>query len=35
MKYKLIIDKQAPEEIVAVVHAPSSLTLQIENLVCA
>ena len=35
MKYKLIIDKQAPEEIVAVVHAPSSLTQQIENLVCA
>ncbi|MBO7253595.1 MAG: LytTR family transcriptional regulator [Oscillospiraceae bacterium] len=33
MKYKLIIDKTAQEEIVAVVHAPSSLTLQIENLV--
>ena len=33
MKYKLIIDKQAQEEIVAVVHAPSSLTEQIENLV--
>ena len=33
MKYKLIIDKNAPEEIVAVVHAPSSLTQQIENLV--
>lgn len=33
MKYKLIIDKDAEEEIVAVVHAPSSLTEQIENLV--
>lgn len=34
MKYKLIIDKNAEEEIVATVHAPSSLTEQIENLVC-
>ena len=34
MKYKLIIDKDAEEEIIAVVHAPSSLTEQIENLVC-
>ena len=34
MKYKLIIDKNAEEEIVATVHAPSSLTQQIENLVC-
>lgn len=34
MKYKLIIDKQAPEQIVATVHAPSSLTQQIEDLVC-
>lgn len=33
MKYTLIIDKNATEEIVAVVHAPSSLTQQIENLV--
>ena len=33
MKYKLIIDKNAEEEIVAIVHAPSSLTQQIENLV--
>ena len=33
MKYKLIIDKDAEEEVVAVVHAPSSLTEQIENLV--
>lgn len=35
MKYKLIIDKNAEEEIIAVVHAPSSLTQQIENLVCS
>ena len=34
MKYKLIIDKDAQEEIIAIVHAPSSLTQQIENLVC-
>ena len=34
MKYKLIIDKNAEEEIVAIVHAPSALTQQIENLVC-
>ena len=34
MKYKLIIDKNAEEEILAIVHAPSSLTQQIENLVC-
>ena len=34
MKYKLIIDKNAQEEIIAVVHAPSSLTQQIEDLVC-
>ena len=33
MKYKLIIDKNAEEEIVATVHAPSALTEQIENLV--
>ena len=33
MKYKLIIDKNAEEEIIAVVHSPSSLTQQIENLV--
>jgi len=33
MKYKLIIDKTAEEEIIAVVHAPSSLTERIENLV--
>ena len=35
MKYKLIIDKDADEEIIAIVHAPSSLTQQIENLVCS
>lgn len=35
MKYKLIIDKNAEEEITAIVHAPSSLTQQIENLVCS
>ena len=35
MKYKLIIDKTAEEEIIAVVHAPSSLTEKIENLVCS
>ena len=33
MKYKLIIDKEAEEEIVAIVHGPSVLTQQIENLV--
>ncbi|MBO5307434.1 MAG: LytTR family transcriptional regulator [Lentisphaeria bacterium] len=35
MKYKLVIDKNAEEEIVAIVHAPSALTQQIENLVCS
>ncbi len=34
MKYKLIIDKDAEEEIIAIVHAPSSLTQEIEDLVC-
>jgi DNA-binding LytR/AlgR family response regulator len=34
MKYKLIIDKNVDEEIIAIVHAPSSLTQQIEDLVC-
>ena len=34
MKYKLIIDKNAQEEIIAIVHAPSLLTQQIEDLVC-
>lgn len=34
MKYKLIIDKSADEEVIAIVHEPSYLTEQIENLVC-
>lgn len=34
MKYNLIIDKNKDEEIIAIVHAPSALTQQIENLVC-
>lgn len=33
MKYKLIIDKNAEETVTAVVHAPSALTQQIEDLV--
>ena len=33
MKYKLIIDKEAEEEITVVAHAPSSLTQLIEDLV--
>lgn len=33
MKYKLIIDKESEEEIIAIVHAPSKITEQIENLV--
>ena len=33
MKYRLIIDKQAEEEITVIAHGPSSLTQQIENLV--
>ena len=33
MKYKLIIDKDAEEEIIAIVHAPSRLTQGIEDLV--
>ena len=35
MKYKLIIDKNVEEEMIAIVHAPSSLTEQIENLICS
>ncbi len=35
MKFRLIIDKNAEEEITATVHSPSSLTQQIENLVCS
>ena len=33
MKYKLVIDKNAEEEVCIIAHAPSSLTQQIENLV--
>ena len=33
MKYKLVIDKSMEEEIVVTVHAPSSLTQAIEDLV--
>ena len=33
MKYQLIIDKHAEKEIVVTVHAPSSFTQEIENLV--
>ena len=33
MRYKLIIDKEAEEEITVVAHAPSALTQQIEDLV--
>ena len=33
MKYKIIIDKDAEEEIIAIVHSPSSLTCEIEDLV--
>lgn len=35
MKYKLIIDKDVEEEIIATVHAPSSLTQKIEDLICS
>ena len=35
MKYKLIIDKDVEEEITVIAHTPSSLTEQIENLVCS
>jgi len=35
MKYKLIIEKNAEEEVTVVAHAPSSLTQQIEDLVCS
>ena len=33
MKYKLIIDKNAPEEVTVVARGPSPLTQQIEDLV--
>ena len=35
MKYRIVIDKNAEEEIVAIVHAPSALTQQIADLVCS
>ena len=35
MKYKLIIDREAEEEITVVAHGPSSLTQQIEDLICS
>lgn len=35
MKFRIIIDKNSEEEIIARVHSPSSLTQQIENLVCS
>ncbi len=35
MKYKLIIDKNAEEEITVIAHGPSALTQQIEDLVCS
>ena len=35
MIYKLIIDKTAEEEIIAIVRSPSELTQKIENLVCS
>ena len=34
MKYKLIIDKEAEEEVIVTAHAHSSLTKEIEDLVC-
>ena len=35
MKYRIMIDKNAEEEITVIAHAPSALTQQIENLVCS
>lgn len=35
MKYKLIIDKNAEEEVTVIAHGPSALTQQIEDLVCS
>jgi len=35
MKYRLVIDRDAEEEIIAVVHAPNTLTARIEDLVCS
>ena len=33
MKFKLVVDKEAEEEVIAVVHEASALTEQIENLI--
>jgi DNA-binding LytR/AlgR family response regulator len=35
VKFRIVIDKNSEEEIIARVHSPSSLTQQIENLVCS
>ena len=35
MKFKLIIDKDAEEEITVIARAPTSLTQQIEDLICS
>lgn len=35
MKFRIVIDKNSEEEIIARVHSTSSLTQQIENLVCS
>lgn len=35
MKYRVIINKDAEEEIIAIVHSPSAITMEIENLVSA
>lgn len=35
MKFKLVVDKEAEEEVIAVVHEASELTEQIENLILA
>ena len=35
MKYKLIIDKNAEEEITVIAHSPSPLTQRIEDLICS
>ena len=35
MKFRIVIDKNSEEEIIARVHSPSSLTQQIENFVCS
>ena len=33
MKYKLIVDENAEEEVIVIVHAPSAFTAKIEDLV--